>query len=485
MIQRIGNKTRKYSVSDEALRAQMVMRYIGGKQAQESGQAGSAMQQSSLADRTDSAGNVEKGDAWRAAVNLVSKDTQQLLGNKGYFIDVGMVQRAFTLVRFADKQLRDVEERTGISEQAAALRADPTGGHGDTSPAAAKAISREEYKAISMASRDDVRNAAGVDGKGAFEGFFQALMEKDENTALFERYSQLNEEQQSLFVWGLSHRDAITRTRDENVFGIFTADALSHRYHDREARDRIKRLYADAGKNRVAGQSGAVVDELIGLGESEYRAAAQAMLSGESRRWRRGAKITHGKIGDERLIERAFHLTEVAEKKRNSEEKKSRNAFMAAQGAPGEITRRGTHEVQRAADAVKDPQTFVQFYMKIMDKEGLAKYQALREDQKHLFIKALAHRGALDKKKDGQRMDEAKRSTLIRRAQEARVAQKNAGAEPTEVERNAMQAIVPNAEEYRLAAYNILSSEGRALGKHRFLGIKFGAAQRGVAGARL
>lgn len=476
VIQRIGNKTRKYSVSDEALRAQMVMRYIGGKQAQESGRAGSAMQQSSLADRTDSAGNVEKGDAWRAAVNLVSKDTQQLLGNKGYFIDVGMVQRAFTLVRFADKQLRAIEERTGGTRRATALRADPSEGQADVSPVAAKAASKAEYQAISMASRDDLKTAGSVDGKGAFEGFFQALMEKDENTALFERYSQLNEEQQALFVWGLSHRDVITRTRDENIAGVLTADALSHRYHDRKARDRMKRLYAEAGKNRVAGRVGAMVDDLAGLGASEYQAAALAMLSSESRRWNWGAKVTHGKIGDERLIERAFHLTEVAEKKRNSEEKKSRNAFMAAQGAPGEITRRGTHEVQRAADAVKDPQTFAQFYMKIMDKEGLAKYQALREDQKHLFIKALAHRGALDKKKDGQRMDEAKRSTLIRRAQEARVAQKNAGAEPTEVERNAMQAIVPNVEECRLAAYNILSSEGRALGKHRFLGIKFGAA---------
>ena len=475
LVQRIGNKTRKYSVNDEALRAQMVMRYIGGKQAQESGRAGSAMQQSSLADRTDSAGKVEKGDAWRAAVNLVSKDTQQLLGNKGYFIDVGMVQRAFTLVRFADKQLRDVEERTGLSEQAAALRADPTGGHGDASPAAAKAISKEEYKAISMASRDDLKTAGSVDGKGAFEGFFQALMEKDENTGLFERYSQLNEEQQSLFVWGLSHRDAITRTRDENVFGIFTADALSHRYHDREARDRIKRVYAEIGKYRVEGRVGAAVDELVGLGESEYRAAAQAMLSGESRRWRRGAKITHGKIGDERLIERAFHLIEVADKKRNSAEKEARNAFMAAQGAPGEITRRGSHEVQRAADKAQDLRSFAEFLTHILDKEGLAKYQALREEEKGLFIKALAHRGALDKQ-DGKRVDEAKRSTLIRRAQEARVAQKNAGAEPTEAERNAMQGIRPEAHEYRLAAYNILSSEGRTLGKRRFLGIKFGAA---------
>ena len=43
-----------------------------------------------------------------------------------------------------------------------------------------------------------------------------------------------------------------------------------------------------------------------------------------------------------------------------------------------------------------------------------------------------------------------------------------------------MQGIRPEAHEYRLAAYNILSSEGRTLGKRRFLGIKFGAANESV-----
>ncbi|MGI5883634.1 MAG: hypothetical protein ACOX83_01555 [Candidatus Spyradocola sp.] len=481
VIQRIGNKTRKYSVNDEALRNQMVIRYIQDKRGltgQESEEEQRARFGKMVEDERDQSGKVTaKGDAWRAAVNLVSKDTQQLLGNKGYFIDVGMVQRALNLVRYAEKQMRKIEEHhggatgKGYGSEGQALRQQFAGG----SEKHKRKVSEAEYQAVSMASRDSINAARQVSDRATFETFFFQQMEADDNTRLSERYSQLTDEQKSLFIWGLAHRDAISRGRDENVIGLFSISALHHGYYDREARDRMKDEYARVGKRRLEGHADEQVSELQNLDASAYTAAALAILSREGRRSNELAKLHHDKVSDERLIERAFHLIEVAEKKRLSAEKKKRNEILEQAGMEGEITRRGTAEIQRAADEAKDLPSFAQFLSKTVTPTRLEKYVALREDQKNLFIKALANRDALDKK-NRQRVNERKRKDLSLQAQGANIAERTEEGSRSGQQRAMIEGAKPTAQEIRLAAYNVLSSQGRALGKRRFLGIKFGAA---------
>lgn len=81
--------------------------YIEDKRAHEDAEETERFKTEIVASQLDADGKViTPATHWRAAVNLVSKDTTALLGGVSEYIDMGMVQRGLNLVRYAEKTLR-------------------------------------------------------------------------------------------------------------------------------------------------------------------------------------------------------------------------------------------------------------------------------------------------------------------------------------------------------------------------------------------
>lgn len=498
-IQAIGNKVNKYGVKDKAARDQMVQAYIEDKRAHEDAEETESFKTEVVASQLDADGKViTPGDAWRAAVNLVSKDTTSLLGGVSEYIDMGMVQRGLNLVRYAEKHLRKYEAEDRVTSATASVAnvggaaANASGANAGGSSNAGSAAGanaapaptvekgyrsqaeelrqryaegsaahkakiaahtdKDKYRAVSTASRQNVHDAGGVQDMVSFRAFFAGLMEQDENTTKLAAFDEMTQEEQFLFVRALAHRDVLDRARDDAMLTRYLRLWDLHGYRGREARDEMKKEFADAGLR----QGGTVAEPAA----DEYKAAAYSIISRETRRANWFSKVTHQKAGDDRLLDRALKFISVIREKREKANDEQRNQFMQDQGAEGgqdQLTRRATEEMKLLADNAKDIKSFGQFMAKVADEKRMRKYAALSERDKNLFVLALAKRQSLDQKKK-QAEDTGARTRLISHA----IAETD-------------QAIAQE-NDFRLAAYNILGSKGRALGTRRFLWIKSGAA---------
>lgn len=476
LIQAIGNKVSKYGVKDMGAREEMVLKYIADKKKHENGEESEAFRAEMVASQLGSDGKViSQGDAWRAAVNLVSKDTQALWGQTGVYIDVGMVQRGLNLVRFAEKRLRKNEtidvaanpatgtaEQKGYRTEAEDLRRQFAEGSAAHKAKIAAHTQDQKYRAVSTASRQNVHDARGVSDMASFREFFGGLMEQDDNASQLTKFDAMTDEEKWLFIRALAHRDVLDRNRDKALLTRYLRLWDLHGYQGRETRDKMKNEFAQAGMKSE--QPGATPVSVAEPTAAEFKAAAFSIISRETRRANWFSKVTHQKAGDDRLLDRAFKLISVAREKREKANDEIRNEFMKAQGQEGgedEITRRATEEVKLLADAAQDVASFDQFMAKAVGLKYMKKYAALSESDKHLFVLALANRRTLDRRDKKTREDQNKRDLLTIYAILGK----------SKVEKAEAQA-----KDFRLAAYNLLGSKGRALGTRRFLGIKFGAA---------
>ena len=77
-------------------------------------------------------------------------------------------------------------------------------------------------------------------------------MEQDENTTKLAAFDEMTQEEQFLFVRALAHRDVLDRARDDAMLTRYLRLWDLHGYRGREARDEMKKEFADDGSEALA-----------------------------------------------------------------------------------------------------------------------------------------------------------------------------------------------------------------------------------------